>query len=290
MSSASPAVSGDPLLSADGGGPRPRFTDLVAAEWIKLRSLRSTYWVLASCVVVAVVVNLNAVRSDFTYIDHPPPPMPGRGPVTYDPIFHGLNQISADLVMLAAAVVGAITVFGEYATGMVRTTFAAVPDRRAVALAKLVVVTAVTLVMGTTVSTVSFFGSNAMLASRHVGLSITDPGCVRCVAAYALIAPVCALLGMALGAVFRHATASVVAVVALLFLVPLLFGGDRYKLLRQIGNTLPGDAQSRLVANPAAPIDFGKYPASVHGSWIALAAWAVVSGVVAVVVIRRRDV
>jgi hypothetical protein len=283
-------LAGSAVSPSAAGEPRARFADLVAAEWIKLRSLRSTYWVAASCVVVAVAVNLNAVRSDFTYIDQPPPSVPGRAPTAYDPIFHGLNQISADLVVLAAAVIGAITVFGEYATGLVRTTFAARPDRRGVALAKLVVVTVVTLVMGVTVSTVSFFGTNAMLASRHVGLSITDPGCVRCVAAYALIAPVCALVGMALGAVFRHATASVVAVVALLFLVPLLFGGDRYKVLRQIGNTLPTDAQSRLVANPAAPIDFGKYPASVHGSWIALAAWAVGSAVVAVVVIRRRDV
>lgn len=76
----------------------------------------------------------------------------------------------------------------------------------------------------------------------------------------------------------------------LLFVVPLLFGGDRYKLLRRIGNMLPADAQSRLVANPASPVDYGKYPATVHGSWIALAAWAVGSAVGAVVLIRRRDV
>jgi hypothetical protein len=288
MSSQPLAASDGPLLT--GAEPGPRFVDLAAAEWIKLRSLRSTFWVFTLTVVVTIGVNVNAVRSDFTYIDHPAPPVKGRRTWPYDPIFHGLNQTSAYLLILAAAAIGAITVFGEYATGLARTTFAAVPDRAAVARAKVVVVTALTTAMGVVVSTVSFFGTNAMLASRHAGLSISDPGCARCVAAYALIAPVCALVGMALGAVFRYATASIVAVVTFLFIVPLMFGGDRYKLLRQIGNTLPSDAQSRLVANPAAPISFGKYPASVHGSWIALAAWAVVSAVVTVAVIRRRDV
>jgi hypothetical protein len=113
---------------------------------------------------------------------------------------------------------------------------------------------------------------------------------VRCTAAYALIVPVCALVGMAPAAAIHHATASIVAVVTVLFIVPMLFGGDRYKLLRQIGNALPGNAESRLVANSAAPTSFGKYPPAVHGSWITLAVWAVVCAVVAVELVRRRDV
>jgi ABC-2 type transport system permease protein len=81
-----------------------------------------------------------------------------------------------------------------------------------------------------------------------------------------------------------------VSVVTLLFLVPLLFGGDRYKLLREIGNVLPANAEDRLVTNPAAPVFFGRYPATITGSWISLAAWAVVAVTVTVVVVRRRDV
>ena len=40
--------------------PRARFRDLVAAEWIKLRSLRSTYWVLALSALVVIAFNVNA--------------------------------------------------------------------------------------------------------------------------------------------------------------------------------------------------------------------------------------
>jgi ABC-type transport system involved in multi-copper enzyme maturation permease subunit len=270
--------------------PAAGFPDLLAAEWIKMRSLRSTYWVLALSAVVAIAINVNAVHSDLPYIDQPHPPVPGLPPYNYDPLFHGLGSIAADVMALAAASFGAITVFGEYTTGMIRTTFAAVPDRRSVITAKVALVAAITLALGVIVSVTSFFTINAMLTSRHVGLSIHDPGCLRAVAAYALVVPVCALLGMAFGAVLRHATASIVAVVGVLFILPMLFGGERYRFLKEIGNHLPLAAQARLALNPDSYTTLGEYPATITGSWTALAAWALVSVAVAVIVVRRRDV
>lgn len=216
--------------------------------------------------------------------------MPGEPAYKYDPLFHGLSSIAAAVMALAAASFGAITVFGEYATGMIRTTFAAVPDRRAVITAKVALVASTTLLLGALVSVASFFTINAMLASRHVGLSIQDPGCLRAVVAYALVVPVCALIGMAFGAVLRHATASIVAVVGILFILPLLFGGDRYRALKEIGNHLPLAAQERLSLNPDSYTSLGAHPGTITGSWIALAGWALVSVIVAVTVVRRRDV
>ncbi len=149
---------------------------------------------------------------------------------------------------------------------------------------------AITLVIGAVVSTTSFLTTNAMLASRHVGLSVRDPGCGRAIAACALIVPVCALVGMAFGAVLRHATASITAVAGMLFILPMLFGGDRYKLLKEIGDYLPLHAESRLALNPNSYTDLGRYPGTITGSWIALAVWALASVIAAVVVVRRRDV
>ncbi|MGW6704920.1 ABC transporter permease [Streptomyces sp. NPDC054956] len=287
--STSTSMSG-PGLSERTSGPAAGFTDLLAAEWIKMRSLRSTYWVLALSAVVAIAINVNAVHSDLPYIDQPHPSPEGLPPFKYDPLFHGLGSIAADVMALAAAAFGAITVFGEYSTGMIRTTFAAVPDRRAVITAKLALVASITLVLGAIVSVTSFFTTNAMLASRHVGLSIHDPGCLRAVTAYALVVPVCALIGMAFGAVLRHATASIVAVVGVLFILPMFFGGERYRFLKEIGNHLPLTAQSRLALNPDSYTTLGTYPGTITGSWIALAAWALVSAAVTVSVVRRRDV
>lgn len=279
-----------PTTTASSAEPRPRFLDLCAAEWIKMRSLRSTSWVLTLSVLAVVAINANAVHSDFHYLDNPPPPVPGFRPYHYDALFHGLGSIPANLFMITTGSVGAITLFGEYASGMIRTTFAAVPDRRSVVAAKVAVVTTVTLVAGTVASAGSFFLTNAMLASRHVGLSINDPGCLQAVAAYALIAPVSALIGMGLGAVIRHATGTVVALVGVLLLLPLLFQGDRYEWVKAIGNALPRDALARLVFNPESSTDLGKYPATVTESWVVFGAWSAIAVVIAMAVVRRRDV
>ncbi|WP_416874194.1 ABC transporter permease [Kitasatospora sp. SC0581] len=270
--------------------PAPRFLDLLAAEWIKLRSLRSTYWVLALASLVAIAVNVNAVHTDLTYIDHPPAPMPGRSPYTYDPLFHGLGSIASDLMAVAAGSLGAITVFGEYTTGLIRTTFAAVPDRRGVIAAKVLLIGGITALAGLVVSAVSFFTINAMLASRHVGLSITDEGCLRAVLAYAAIVPVCALIGMALGALLRHATASIVSLVMLMFILPMMFGGDRYRWLKEIGTHLPLATVQRLTITPNSRTTMGKYAPSVLDSWITMGVWGAVAVAVTVVVVRRRDV
>ncbi|WP_031065537.1 ABC transporter permease subunit [Streptomyces sp. NRRL WC-3742] len=270
--------------------PAPRFFDLLAAEWIKLTSLRSTYWVLALASLVAIGVNLNAVHTDLTYIDHPPTPMPGGHAFRYDPLHHGLNSIASDLMSIAAGSLGAITVFGEYTTGMIRTTFAAVPDRRGVIGAKVLLIGAVTGLAGLVVSFASFLATNAMLSSRHLGLSLGDDGCLRAVLGYAAIVPTCALIGMALGALLRHATASIVSMVLLLFVLPLMFGGDRYPWLKRIGDHLPSRTVARLTLNPHSFTTMGANPPSVLDAWITMGVWAAVAAAVAVVVVRRRDV
>ncbi|MFI6157003.1 ABC transporter permease [Kitasatospora sp. NPDC051170] len=270
--------------------PRPRFVDLLAAEWIKLRSLRSTYWVLALACLVAIGINLNAVHSDLTYIDNPPPPIPGFPKYHYDPLHHGLSSIAGDLMAIAAGSLGAITVFGEYTTGLIRTTFAAVPDRRGVIGAKVLLIGVITGIAGLVVSFASFLATNAMLSSRHVGLSLGDDGCLRAVLGYAAIVPTCALIGMALGALLRHATASIVSLVLMLFILPLMFGGDRYPWLKRIGDHLPSHTVARLTLNPHSSTTMGLNPPSVLDAWITMGVWAVVATAVAVVVVRRRDV
>src|SRR5437660_147046 len=57
------------------GGPGSRFLDLLAAEWIKLRSVRSTYWALLCAAVPSILVGIliaQNVRSDWAnLITHP---------------------------------------------------------------------------------------------------------------------------------------------------------------------------------------------------------------------------
>lgn len=279
--------------------PGARFRDLIAAESVKLWTLRSTYLLVVLTVLASVAIDVNAVHNDLTYIDHPFVPFgqalrgaSASSPVVYDALGSSLNKISRDLMMIAFGSLGAMTVFGEYSSGLVRTTFAAVPDRRSLVAAKVFVVITVTTLAGTAVSTISFFITQAMLASRHLGLSIGSPGALRAVAAFALIAPVSALVGMALAALIRHPAGSVIAVVGALLLLPMFFGGDRYKLLKQIGNCMPLTALERLKVDPDPALhqDLGKYAPTITTAWIVMAAWALAGGLVALTVVKRRDV
>ncbi|MEV8531561.1 ABC transporter permease [Streptomyces sp. NPDC051211] len=289
------SVSG-PEMYATTPDPRARFRDLLTAEWIKLWSLRSTYWVLGLGPPAVIGINVNSARSNADRLAHqpelPPAPPPGftDGPeMLFDPLATAFVDPAWQLLMVIAGSVGAIAVFGEYTTGLIRTTFAAVPARRAVMAAKVTVMAAVMLVLGAVVAVTSFGVTQAILRDHH-GVSIGDPGALRAVAASALLAPLCALVGMALGALVRHAAGSIVAVVGVLLMLPSLFGGETYRWVKEIGNAMPLTAWHALVQNPTRDYGVDKYPVSVAEAWIVFGAWSLVAACVAVAVVHRRDV
>lgn len=265
-----------------------RFRDLVAAEWIKLWSLRSTYWVLGVGALVVIGINANSAQSNAERLRHQPAADPLNPDFVFDPMVSAFVDPAFQILMIIAGSVGAITVFGEYSSGLIRTTFAAVPARRPVMAAKVAVVTAVMLVLGTVVSATSFGVTQAILGKN--GMSIGDPGALRAVAGSALLAPVCALVGMALGAVVRHATGTIVAVVGVLLLLPALFQGETYRWVKEIGNAMPLTAWEALVDNPERTYPLpGKYPETITEAWVVFAVWPLVAAVVAVSVVHRRD-
>ncbi|WP_320783662.1 ABC transporter permease [Streptomyces sp. CRN 30] len=270
-----------------------RFRHLLAAEWIKLWSLRSTYWVLGGGALTVIGINVNSAASNADRLAHqqlpPEPGGPSRPEFLFDPMHTAFVDPAWQLFMIIAATVGGIAVFGEYSSGLIRTTFAAVPDRQAVVAAKVTVMSAVMLALGTLVSGTSF-GVTQMLLKEYGGLSLSDPGALRAVAAAALLAPLCALAGMAVAAVVRHAAGSIVTVIALLLLLPALLQGERYRWVREIGNAMPLSAWKRLVTNPVRAHDLGTFPLTVTEAWIVYGAWTTLAVATAVLVVRRRDV
>ncbi|MFD3824353.1 ABC transporter permease [Streptomyces sp. NPDC058625] len=269
-----------------------RFRHLLAAEWIKLWSLRSTYWVLGVGALTVIGINVNSAASNADRLAHQTlrrPGFPDRPEFLFDPLTTAFVDPAWQLFMIIAATVGAIAVFGEYSSGLIRTTFAAVPDRQAVIAAKVTVVSVVMLAFGMLVSGTSF-GVTQMLLRDYGGLSLGDPGGLRAVAAAALLAPLCALVGMAVGAAVRHAAGSVVTVIALLLLVPALFQGERFRWVKEVGNAMPLSAWERLVTNPERAHYLGKYPLTVTEAWIVYGTWATAAVAIAVLMVRRRDV
>ncbi|MGW1720812.1 ABC transporter permease [Streptomyces sp. NPDC002156] len=276
--------------------PAARFRHLLAAEWIKLWSLRSTALVLAAGALTTFGICVNAARVNADRLAHqaelPPEPPGGKPPMpqmVYDPLGAAYVSPAWALLMIVVAALGASVVFGEYTSGLIRTTFAAVPDRRAVVAAKVAVVTGVMCAVGAAVSGGSFGVTQAILRDHH-GMSLADPGALRAVTASALLLPLCALVGMAVGALIRHAAGAVVTVIGLLLVVPQFFSGERYRWVAETENAMPLTAWTRLVLNPGRDYGLGKYPVTVTEAWCVYGVWAGVAVVVGVLVVGRRDV
>ena len=107
----------------------------VHAEWTKLRTLPGTGWLLLAAAALTAAVSAIAANS----VSCP------AGGCQLDPA-----KVSLTGIYLGQAVVAimAVTVSGEYSTGMIRLTLAATPRRWRVLAAKAAVVDAATLATG----------------------------------------------------------------------------------------------------------------------------------------------
>ncbi|OSP39351.1 ABC transporter permease [Streptomyces sp. 13-12-16] len=265
--------------------PRARFRDLVAAEWLKHRSLRST-WIAYGATALAVI-GLNTGIAYDTYSHWTLQVSKDRDSFAHDGIAlqQAFSANAALLMALAIGAIGALTIIGEYSTGTIRTTFAAVPSRRSVMAAKAVVVTVVTTVFGAFVAGVSFTVTQAILDGRDAGVSIGDPGAFRVVLASALLAPVCALVGFAFGAVIRHTASAVITSVMVILVLPLVFTDGRH-WSAVVRHTLPYPAWLRLVEVGDSPTLF---PWTTGGAWTVYAVWACAACAIAVTSVHLRD-
>ncbi|MET4920774.1 ABC transporter permease [Streptomyces sp. PSRA5] len=266
--------------------PRARFRDLIAAEWLKMWSLRSTPWAFAVSALLVVAVNTNAAVADHDNW----PGYPEGIRELFVPIWAMRDAFTiggAMILMLAAASIGALTVVGEYSTGQIRTTFAAVPARRSVLAAKTVVVTAVTTALGALAAVTSFAVTQAILSGRHVGLPFDHPGAARVMVASALLAPVCALIGMSLGALIRHTATTIVTLTLVLLVLPSLLNEGEHSTASLL-HALPQGAWAELVTVGDSPVPVA-YPTTIAGSWLVYGLWSLVAVVIAVVVTHHRD-
>jgi ABC-2 type transport system permease protein len=184
----------------------------VHAEWIKLRSLRSTYLTMVCAIGLGVGLGI----LDTTSVAHHWATMSAQDRAAFDPVgdcFTGLV-----LAQLAFGVLGVLAVSTEYATGMIRTTLAAVAHRGSVFTAKALVVGAVTLLLGEAVAFATFLLGQAMLASSHLNVSLSDPQVLRAVASAGLYLCVVALVGYGVGALLRHTAGAVSVMFGAIFL------------------------------------------------------------------------
>lgn len=195
---------------------RNRVTQLhvVRSEWTKLWSLRSTRWSLGVAVLamIALAIGISAVQMSRWATTS------AEDKAVYDSIDVGVGGYH--LAQLAIGVLGVLVISGEYATGMIRSSFMAVPKRLPVLWAKLAVYCFVVFVLMLVSSFVAFFAVQAIVAGHHVQHGIGDPHALRAVVGTALFLTVLGALGLGLGALVRNTAGGIAAFVGLLFVLP----------------------------------------------------------------------
>jgi ABC-2 type transport system permease protein len=267
-----PATTGP---ATPGPAPVPslavRARDVLACEWTKLLSVRSTYWTMLVAVVTPVAIS--------TLVAATLANSPKQGPL--DPLLPGL--LSLEYAVLSVAVLGVLAFSTEYGTGLIRTTFAAVPRRRAVLGAKAAVLGAVTLAAGELVAFVSFGITQAVLSRHHLGVSLSRPGVPGAVLAEGLLLCVVAMLGLALGAIVRHTAGGIAAVVGLI-IVPGILAVLPSPWGARLGRFTLVDAARQVTALHPATNLFA--PAL---SLVVLLAWPALALLAAALMITRRD-
>ena len=242
-----PPASPSPFTAAPASAPPPApaahragFAGLMAAEWTKIRSVRSTVWTLAAFVVVSLGLTglftwltlnaLNNGRSDAR----------GSGIVT-DPVSFILGT-GLGLGQLAIAVLGALVITSEYSSGAIRASLLAVPRRYPMLLAKALVFAVLVIVVGEIVSFASFFIGDAIVnghvvtgrltvAPHHVitlhraiTVSLSQPGVTRAVVGSGLYLTVLGLFALAIGGLIRHTAGAISAVIGMVLVIFPLTG------------------------------------------------------------------
>ncbi|MEU6145707.1 ABC transporter permease [Streptomyces sp. NPDC047081] len=175
------------------------------AEWTKLRTLPSTWWLLAATVVLTVAVGAAAASSLTTQICRTP-----------EPCHEDTVKLSLTGVWLGQAtclVLGVLSMGAEYGTGTIRTTLTAMPKRWRVLAAKAAALALLTAATGALAITTALWTAKLILPVHGPTLRATT-GSI-------LILALVAVLGLALATLLRDTAGGIMLGLALLYIVPL---------------------------------------------------------------------
>jgi ABC-2 type transport system permease protein len=253
------------------------FADSLRAEWIKLRTLRSTWITLLVAVVLAVGIGALISWGASSHYDTD---LSDRR--TWDPTSVSFDGLA--FAQLAFAVLGVLVVAGEYSSGMIRTSLAAVPRRARWFGTKAVVYTAVTLVIGEVIAFVAFFLGQAIIGHWAPNAALGDPGVLRAVIGGGLYLAGIGLLAVAVGALVRNSAGGIAIMVALIFVLPLVSNALPASWRNPVQQYWPTGAGSQVFTVVRSAHTLSAWP----GFGVFLAFIAVVVAV-AMVLLEHRD-
>jgi len=288
---------------------------VIASEFTKIRSVRSTYWTIAALFIVGVGIAALIGFGIANNIHNQPWNKAGTD---------GTQSILTPFLFigqLIIAVIGAMVITSEYSTGMIRTSLTAMPRRGTVYLGKLIVLTSVTLVVSLVTSFIAFFVGSATLSGSGVAGSlfhnvtipanvnmspgpngpgngppsytfvgtdvITSGHVLMAIIGSALFVTVVALIAFGIGAIIRHTAGAISSVFGLLFVLSIIIQVLPDTWRWDISRFFP-DAAGRVLS-VTLPGQQNPHLWSTWPQFLVTVIWAVVLVGVGGYLFRRRD-
>lgn len=264
-----------PAAYAPPGNYKLSAAGLLRSEWTKLWSLRST-WIVLLCAVV-FSAGLGALIAGSITADQ----ATGGADMAI-----GMSMSGVALASVFVAVLGILTVTGEYSTGSIRSTMSAAPKRLSVLWAKAAVYAAVVAVLFTVMVFLTFFLTQALFSGTELGgISLSDDGVMRALLGYSAMIVYLALLALGVGAILRNSAGSIGFYIGVIMILPQLATLLPWNWVADVTPYAPGN-----VSNTILQVDPAGSTLSVGESWLWMGIWLVVTYGLAGVLLKRRDV
>ena len=259
-----------------GPSSRSVFVGALRAEWTKIRTVRSTVWsLLVTC---ALTIGLGALFCAARVARWDRIEARDR----FDATGFSLNGLF--LAQFAIGVLGVLVMSSEYATGQIRATLTATPQRVVVLGAKLVVFCILAFVVGLVACLPAYLIGQAILSQKHAGTSLHDPTAVRAVIGAAMYLSVLGALGVGLGTILRRTAGAIASLVVLVLILPILVAFLPSPWNDDIGRYLPVQAGTAIFRSFRDSNNLGPWT-----GFIVFSGYAVAALVLGAVLLNRRD-
>jgi len=251
---------------------------VIRSEWTKLWTLRSTRWslflaFLAQAGLGPLIAWIEMIRwSHLSLQDR----------LTINPIDHSLG--GWHLAQLAVAILGVMTITGEYHTGMIRSSLMAAPKRLPVLWAKLLVFSSVVFVLMLIAAFIGFLGGQAIFTEHHVNVTLSAPHALRSVIGATLFITATGAMCIALGTIVRRTAGGIALFVGVFFVLPGLVEILPSTTANAIHPYLPSNAGGAVAQALSDPHTF-----SAWGGFALFCGYTVAVIAIAGALLLRRD-
>jgi ABC-2 type transport system permease protein len=273
-------TTGKPARIATHEGQKPGFGSILAAEWVKFASLRSTWITLGLGMTFAIAMTVMMSAAIGGSWDPENKMYAEFNPITW--------PMDATLIAtIAFSVLGVSVAAGEYTSGMIRLTLIATPKRGSILAAKVLIVAVATAVAGLVSVATMFLAAQTIYGSYDMPTaSLGDPEALRLVLGTGALAAAFPVLGVALGVILRSTVAGITSILALSFVPDVLGGLFPAWWQENIISFLPSQAIRALTVGTV--VDSPRYHEPVVAA-VTLAAWVAATLAVAYVLLKKRD-